>query len=100
MADSGNKENALAPSELAAPKKRGCTKAEKKPLKQAKWSPDDDSVFVALLTDQATEGKTSDNGWKSSVWTLAMVALKGSKMLSSGAPKSAAACACCWDKVS
>ena len=100
MADSGNKENALAPSELTAPKKRGRTKAEKKPPKQAKWSPDDDSVLVALLTDQATEGKTSDNGWKLSVWTVAMVALKSSKMLSGGAPKLAAACACRWDKVS
>ena len=100
MADSGNKENALAPSELAAPKKRGHMKAEKKPPKQAKWSPDDDSVFVTLLTDQATEGKTSDNGWKSSVWTVAMVALKGSEILSGGAPKSVAVCACRWDKVS
>ena len=46
-----------------------------------------------------TEGKTSDNGWKLFACTVAMVALKGSEMLSGGAPKSVAACALCWDKV-
>ena len=70
-------------------------KAEKKPLKQAKWSPNNDLVFVTLLMDQATEEKTSDNGQKSFAW----VALKGSEMLSGGAPKSVAACALCWDRV-
>ena len=99
MADSGNKENTLASSKIAAPKKRGCMKAEKKPLKQAKLSPENDLVFITLLSNQTTEGKTSDNGWKLFAWTVAMVALKGSEMLSGGAPKSVAACALCWDKV-
>ena len=98
MANSGNKENTLASSKIAAPKKRGCMKAEKKPLKPAKWSPDNDLVFVTLLTDWATEEKTSDNGWKSFAWPVAMLSLKSSEMLSGGAPKSVAACALCWDK--
>ena len=44
-------------------------------------------MFITLLTNQTTEGKTSDNGWKLFAWTVAMVALKGSEMLSGGAPK-------------
>lgn len=94
-----------AASETTASKREQSAKskaaqAPKKPPKQAKWSSDDDAVFIEVLTEQATEGKTSDNGWKSSVWTAAMVALKGSEMFSGGAPKSAAACARHWDKVS
>lgn len=103
MAHSGNKKNipivqnphTKNEGQLS---KSGAMKAERKPPKQAKWS-HNDSVSISLFTDQGIKGKTSDNEWKSSVWTAAMVALNSSEMLSGGAPMSAAAYAHHWDQV-
>ena len=67
--------------------------------KRVVWKSTDDGVLVGVLTEQASAGNQSDNGWKSLVWTAASLALEGSEAKSGGAPKNDEACLSRWGKV-
>ena len=66
---------------------------------KTRWKSSDDGVLVGVLTEQASAGHQSDNGWKALVWTAASLALQGSELKSGGAPKSDDACLSRWGKV-
>ena len=71
----------------------------KRAPKRVIWKSSDDGVLVGVLTEQASAGHQSDNGWKALVWTAASLALQGSELKSGGAPKSDDACLSRWGKV-
>jgi hypothetical protein len=74
-------------------------KAPTKPPKQTKWSPENSAELIRVLTEQQAAGNQADNSWKGCVWTAAELALRGSELISGGAPKDAKKCNGHWDKV-
>jgi hypothetical protein len=101
------KSSEKASSKNAAAKKTQIDESDKenssrntaKAPKRAVWKSTDDGVLVAVLTEQASAGHQSDNGWKSLVWTAASLALEGSELKSGGASKNDDACLSRWGKV-
>jgi hypothetical protein len=64
--------------------------------KNAKWSREDDAVFIDLLTTHQSKGNQSDNGWKKIVWTACEEALRVGEKQSGGGPKTASGCKDHW----
>jgi hypothetical protein len=95
---SGRKAGAKKPQIDESDKENNGKKTPKAP-KRVVWKSADDGVLVGVLTEQASTGHQSDNGWKSLVWTAASLALEGSELKSGGAPKNDEACLSRWGKV-
>lgn len=55
--------------------------------KNARWSKEDDRVFVDVLKDQQSKGNQADNGWKRIVWTACEQALRNGEIQSGGGPQ-------------
>ena len=67
--------------------------------KNARWSHEDNKIFVDSLKAHQSQGHQSDNGWKNIVWTSCEVALQGSETRSGGGPKTADGCKEHWGTV-
>jgi hypothetical protein len=84
---------------LAMTKKDG-KKDEKKDEKNSKWSDTNNAVLVQTLTDKKANSTWADNNPKKTSWTVCKLALRGSKKVSGGVPKTVAAIKNRWHKVS
>ena len=67
--------------------------------KNARWSREDNTIFIDLLRAHQLKGHQSDNGWKNIVWTACEEALQGSESQSGGGPKTASGCKEQWATV-
>jgi hypothetical protein len=63
------------------------------PQKDAnKWSDSDDATILRIMASKKAKGNWGDNGPKKAAYTKCEKALKGSKKISGGTPKTAKTC--------
>ncbi|KAH8102343.1 hypothetical protein DFH11DRAFT_1779430 [Phellopilus nigrolimitatus] len=53
----------------------------------SKWTSANEATLVSTLKKAKDDGLQSENGWKTQVWQLVIEALRGSEVISGGAPK-------------
>jgi hypothetical protein len=66
----------------------------------AVWTRNDEATLVRALKTAKDDGKRGDNNPKAAAWTLCVVALRGSEVVSDGGAKNSKAIKSRWQRVS